>query len=148
MKSQAFIFLLVGLLLDISGTAVAMKRSEAVSPQMTAASNMPATGSMPVMNMGSDSSSSSKANDGSMTDSSMTMDDMMTNLQGKTGDEFDKAFLSEMITHHQGAISMAQLAATQAKHQEVKDLATAIVSAQTSEISQMEAWQKSWGYAK
>lgn len=106
---------------------------------------MPATGSMPVMNMGSDSSSSSKANDGSMTDSSMTMDDMMTNLQGKTGDEFDKAFLSEMITHHQGAISMAQLAAT---HQEVKDLATAIVSAQTSEISQMEAWQKSWGYAK
>ncbi len=109
---------------------------------------MPATGSMPVMNMGSDSSSSSKANDGSMTDSSMTMDDMMTNLQGKTGDEFDKAFLSEMITHHQGAISMAQLAATQAKHQEVKDLATAIVSAQTSEISQMEAWQKSWGYAK
>lgn len=32
-------------------------------------------------------------------------------LVGKTGDEFDQAFTSEMIEHHQGAIEMADLAA-------------------------------------
>lgn len=27
----------------------------------------------------------------------------------KSGDEFDKAFISEMIMHHQSAIQMAQM---------------------------------------
>lgn len=72
------------------------------------------------------------------------MDDMMEGLQGKTGDEFDKAFLSEMIVHHQGAVQMAQAALQRAKHQEIKDMAEAIISAQTSEINQMQAWGKSW----
>mgnify|MGYP001589929938 CR=1 FL=1 len=72
------------------------------------------------------------------------MDDMMAGLQGKTGDAFDQAFLSGMIMHHQGAVSMAQAALQNAKHQEIKDMAKAIISAQTSEISQMQQWQKSW----
>jgi predicted outer membrane protein len=29
------------------------------------------------------------------------MNDMMKGLEGKTGDEFDKAFLKEMIVHHE-----------------------------------------------
>jgi uncharacterized protein (DUF305 family) len=78
--------------------------------------------------------------------SSMSMSDMTASLKGKTGDAFDAAFLSEMTTHHQGAISMANLALTNAKHQEVKDLAKGIVSAQTSEIQQMMQWQTQWGY--
>ncbi len=87
--------------------------------------------------------------DGSMmSNSGMNMTSMMADmnatLKGKTGDEFDKAFLSEMIVHHQGAIDMAELALTSAKHQEVKDLASAIIKAQTSEIAQMKAWQNSW----
>ena len=72
------------------------------------------------------------------------MDDMMTGLSGKTGDEFDKAFLAEMIVHHEGAVSMANAALQNAKHKEIKDLANAIISAQTTEITQMKAWQKSW----
>jgi uncharacterized protein (DUF305 family) len=72
------------------------------------------------------------------------MDDMMAGLQGKTGDEFDKEFLSEMIVHHQGAVSMAQAALQSAKHQEIKDMAQKIISAQTSEITQMQTWEKSW----
>ncbi len=72
------------------------------------------------------------------------MDDMMAGLQGKTGDQFDQAFLSEMIMHHQGAVAMAQAALQNAKHQEIKDMAKAIISAQTSEISQMQMWGKSW----
>lgn len=72
------------------------------------------------------------------------MDDMMAGLEGKTGDEFDKAFLSEMIMHHQGAVQMAQAALQHAKHQELKNMAQEIISAQTREITQMQEWQKSW----
>lgn len=75
--------------------------------------------------------------------SSMMMD-MNAALRGKTGDEFDKAFLSEMIVHHQGAIDMAELALTNAGKQEIKDLSKAIITAQTKEIAEMKAWQKSW----
>jgi uncharacterized protein (DUF305 family) len=76
----------------------------------------------------------------------MTMDDMSNAIKGKTGDEFDKAFLSEMIVHHQGAIDMAMLAQSRAKHDEIKKLADAILSAQSQEIDKMQAWQTDWGY--
>lgn len=72
------------------------------------------------------------------------MSGMMSGLSGKTGDEFDKAFLSEMIEHHEGAVDMAEAALKNAKHQEIKDLAKAIIEAQTKEINQMKDWQKSW----
>jgi uncharacterized protein (DUF305 family) len=72
------------------------------------------------------------------------MDDMMAGLSGKTGDEFDKAFLSEMIMHHEGAVAMAQVALRDAKHQEIKNMANDIISAQTQEISQMRIWLKNW----
>jgi len=72
---------------------------------------------------------------------------MITALKGKTGDEFDKAFLTQMIVHHQSAIDMASTGVTNAYHQEIKDLTKAIVTAQTKEILQMRQWQKSWGYS-
>ncbi|QQR50016.1 DUF305 domain-containing protein [Candidatus Nomurabacteria bacterium] len=79
---------------------------------------------------------------------SMSMADMMTSmnaeLEGKTGDLFDQAFLAEMIVHHQGAVEMAELALTNAKHQELKDLATGIISAQNKEIAEMKLWQTDW----
>lgn len=78
----------------------------------------------------------------------MSMEDMMASmnaeLTGKTGDEFDKAFLTEMTAHHQGAIEMAELAQQNAKHQEIKTMADAIISAQTGEIEQMQGWKASW----
>ncbi len=70
---------------------------------------------------------------------------MMDELRGKTGDEFDKAFLEQMIMHHQGALNMAAPGQANAKHQEIKDLTKAVVDAQTKEIKQMQAWQKEWG---
>lgn len=79
-------------------------------------------------------------------ESSMSMEDMMTGLKGKTGDDFDKAFISEMIMHHQGAIDMAQEAKINAKHEELKKMAENIITAQTSEIDQMRKWQKNWNY--
>lgn len=73
-----------------------------------------------------------------------SMDGMMADLVGKTGDEFDKAFLSGMIEHHQGAVHMAEAALKDAKHSEIKQMAEAIISAQTTEIDQMKQWQSDW----
>jgi len=71
---------------------------------------------------------------------------MTAELNGKTGDDFDKAFIEQMIMHHQSAIDMAAPGEANAEHQEVKDLTKAIVSAQTKEIQQMKQWQTEWGY--
>lgn len=83
-----------------------------------------------------------------MNDSGMSMggamDDMMAGLSGLSGDAFDKAFLEQMIVHHEGAVSMAQAALRDAKHQELKNMANNIISAQTTEIGQMKAWLKDW----
>ncbi len=78
--------------------------------------------------------------------SSMSMADMSARLKGKTNDDFDKTFIAEMMAHHQGAIDMAKLAQASAKHDEIKTLAGNIISAQTSEITQMKRWQIQWGY--
>lgn len=72
------------------------------------------------------------------------MSSMTAALQGKTGDEFDQAFLSGMIVHHQGAVVMAQEALKNAKHQEIKDLAQNIITAQNKEIKEMQTWQTAW----
>lgn len=84
--------------------------------------------------------------DGTMMGGSMQMqmDGMMQNLNGKTGNAFDMAFLSEMIMHHEGAVDMAKAALQNAKHQEIKDLAERIIAAQEEEIEQMKTWQKTW----
>lgn len=74
------------------------------------------------------------------------MDTMTASLQGKTGDEFDRAFLEAMIEHHESAVAMSRPAAQNAFHQEIKDLARAIIEAQDGEIAQMRAWQVEWGY--
>lgn len=72
------------------------------------------------------------------------MGGMMAGLQGKTGDEFDKAFLSEMIMHHQGAVVMAEAVLKTSKRPELIKLANDIISAQTKEIEMMQDWQKTW----
>ena len=76
----------------------------------------------------------------------MTMDDMTTALQGKTGDAFDKAFIEMMIDHHQGAVDMANQAKQNSKHTEIKQMADDIISAQTKEINMMNEWYRTWGY--
>ncbi len=86
--------------------------------------------------------------DGSMMSDGGSMRGMMVDMNaalgGKTGDEFDREFLSEMIVHHEGAVDMAQAALRSAKHLEIKSMANDIISAQMREISQMKAWLKSW----
>lgn len=62
------------------------------------------------------------------------------------GEAYDKAFIGDMIVHHEGAVNMAELAMAQASHQEIKDLAATIVSSQSKEIADMKQWQQNWGY--
>jgi uncharacterized protein (DUF305 family) len=85
---------------------------------------------------------------GSVMSNSMGMHDMMAEmtiaLEGKTGDDFDRAFLEEMIVHHEGAVEMAEMVEKSAKHQEIKDMSKAIISAQTAEIAQMKGWLRVW----
>ncbi len=87
-------------------------------------------------------------NDSMMDDDmmSMSMDDMAGMLKGKTGDDFDKAFIEGMIPHHQGAIDMARAALQSAKHDEIKKMARDIISAQQQEIDMMKQWEAAWGY--
>lgn len=76
----------------------------------------------------------------------MNMSQMSSSLKNKKGDEFDKAYLSNMIEHHQGAIDMAELAEKNAKHQEIKTMSQTILSIQQKDIEQMKSWQELWGY--
>lgn len=73
----------------------------------------------------------------------MGMSDMMK-LEGLTGDEFDKAFLTMMRMHHMSAVEMAKLVPDRATHAELKTLGQNIISSQTAEISQFEGWLKAW----
>ena len=79
--------------------------------------------------------------------SSMSMNDMNKELEGLSGDDYDKAFIEMMIAHHEGAVDMAELIPSRAKHDEIKSLGEAIITAQTKEIADMKQWQKDWGYS-
>lgn len=81
-----------------------------------------------------------------MDNSEMTMSMMTDDLKNKTGDDFDETFITSMIMHHEGAIDMAKLAEENAKHDEIKQLADEILSAQSKEIDMMQTWQADWGY--
>jgi uncharacterized protein (DUF305 family) len=65
-------------------------------------------------------------------------------ISDDAGIPFDQRFIEAMISHHQGAIEMAQAAQTQAEHAEIKELAGAIIAAQEAEIEQMQGWQSAW----
>lgn len=75
-----------------------------------------------------------------------TMNGMTMGLEGKTGDALDKAFLAEMIIHHEGAVEMAQTLLKGTKRPELIKLGNDIIIAQTGEIQMMKQWQRDWFY--
>lgn len=79
--------------------------------------------------------------------SAMSMADMNTELAELSGDEFDRLFIELMIVHHEGAVDMAELAKSRARHEEILTLSEAIISAQTQEIAEMKQWYDNWGYS-
>ena len=63
-----------------------------------------------------------------------------------SADDVDQAFAEMMIEHHEGAIRMAELAATQAGHEEIRKLAEAIIAAQAREIEVMKPHAEGAGH--
>jgi uncharacterized protein (DUF305 family) len=72
----------------------------------------------------------------------MGMGEMM--IADDASKPFDQRFIEAMISHHQGAIAMAQMAQQMAEHQEIQTLADAIIAAQQAEIEQMQGWLQEW----
>jgi len=69
---------------------------------------------------------------------------MMHATPGMPMIDFDVMFIDMMIPHHEGAIAMAQVALTRAEHEEVRQLAQAIIDVQSREIEQLRAWRDQW----
>lgn len=134
MQKESLLYGIIGLLAGI----VLMGATAAV------AVNNDNTGMMKMMGMDTDMMGGDTKQSGGH--ETMSMNDMSAALQDKRGDDFDRDFISMMISHHEGAVEMADLAKQYAKHDEIKQMADDIISAQTKEISQMQAWQQMWGY--
>lgn len=131
MKKESIIYGAIGLII---GAVIA-------GSSATYAVNNNLQGMMRMMGM-----NTTTDNSGMMGNDDMTMGEMAGVLSSKTGDDFDEAFMQQMIVHHEGAIDMAKLAQTSAKHVEIKNLANDILSAQSKEIDMMQTWQGQWGY--
>ena len=61
----------------------------------------------------------------------------LADLAAAKGAEFDRMFLTMMVAHHQGAITMAEGQVTQGKNADAKALAGKVVADQTAEIAQI-----------
>ncbi len=59
-------------------------------------------------------------------------------------DPFDRAFIDNMIPHHESAIAMAEVALRESGNQQIRRIAEDIVDAQEREIAQMERWREEW----
>lgn len=87
----------------------------------------------------------SMMNNSSMNMGSMTMDQMSEDLKGKTGKDLEKAFITGMIPHHQGAVEMSKiLLQDKTVSAQVKKFAEDIIKAQESEINMMNTWLKNY----
>jgi uncharacterized protein (DUF305 family) len=60
------------------------------------------------------------------------------------GADYDRRWADEMVKHHAGAITMAQVALAANTRPEVRALAQRIIDAQKVEQTQLEAWSRAW----
>ncbi|SDG07559.1 Uncharacterized conserved protein, DUF305 family [Blastococcus aurantiacus] len=83
-----------------------------------------------------------EADMGGMNHGGMESDDMggmdITALMNATGAEFDRLFLQQMITHHRGAVEMAETELDQGRNSDALALAETIRDTQVGEIAEME----------
>lgn len=75
---------------------------------------------------------------GGVTGAGMMTQQDMDKLAAATGTDFDQMWLQMMITHHQGAITMAQQVLDTTANADVKTLAQNIIDGQTAEIDTMQ----------
>lgn len=58
--------------------------------------------------------------------------------------DFDKAFIEEMIPHHQMALMMTTMEQSAGQKSDLRTLAQAMYTAQNAEIEQMRTWYQQW----
>lgn len=139
MNKNTILVGIVALLIGIVGTNVyhsgsRSNKKENVAPTMTGGMHMMPDGTM----MGNGGMNNSMSMDS-------MMDGMLANMKGKSGKELEKAFLTDMIPHHQGAVDMAKLLLQdKSVRPELVKFANDIISAQEGEIKQMNEWLKSY----
>lgn len=68
----------------------------------------------------------------------MMTDDDMQELEGLTGEAFDRKWLTMMIEHHEGAITMARRVKDSGSDERVRTLADQIITGQEKEITTMK----------
>lgn len=69
----------------------------------------------------------------------MMSDADMTDLGKATGATFDRMWVTMMITHHQGAVTMAQTELADGENVDAQTLARSVVTSQTVQIAQLQA---------
>jgi len=74
---------------------------------------------------------------GGMDMDGMSQEEMMTQLDGLTGVDFDPAFLEAMIAHHEGAIEMSEQQVADGQNPDAVALAEKIIEDQRAEITEM-----------
>ena len=68
-----------------------------------------------------------------------------TNLSAlSAAPDFDRAFIEQMIPHHQMGVMMASMAQTNSQHPQLRAMQQAMVKVQSREIEQMTQWYRSW----
>lgn len=67
----------------------------------------------------------------------MATEAQLAKLRAADGKAFDQLFLTLMITHHEGAITMATDVKSQGNNVQIEEMADDVVAQQTSEISRM-----------
>jgi uncharacterized protein (DUF305 family) len=74
----------------------------------------------------------------------MAMEMGAMSISTDTSVHFDQRFLEAMISHHEGALHMAEEALAASKREEIRTLAEAITATQSAEIEQMRGWLAEW----
>jgi uncharacterized protein (DUF305 family) len=67
----------------------------------------------------------------------MATESQLKNLRAAEGKAFDQLFLTLMITHHEGAITMATDVKAQGNNVQIEEMADDVIAQQTSEITRM-----------
>jgi uncharacterized protein (DUF305 family) len=70
--------------------------------------------------------------------SGMMDEAVMKELQAAQGTDAARLFLTQMIAHHEGAVTMAKTETSEGKNAEAVDLSKKIVTAQEAEIKEMQ----------
>ena len=63
---------------------------------------------------------------------------------GKADKYVDERYIDAMISHHRGAMLLAQQVKDKSQRQEIKELAAMILEAEPKAIDELYAWKKEW----